>query len=279
MKQNYELKHAAHPDHVKQFDTERLRREFLVENIMEPGRIHMVYTEYERYILGGAVPQNNLTLEPIDILRAEYFLERRELGVINVGGTGSVVVDGKEHELEKKEAIYVGKGSRKVIFRSVDNKNPAMFYFNSAPAHKEYPVKKVGLRDAESVELGSLELSNARKIYKLLVNGVIQTCQLQMGLTELKTGSIWNTMPPHLHSRRNEVYFYFDLPEEQAICHFMGDPQETRHIWLKNRQAVISPPWSIHAAAGTSNYTFIWGMAGENLNYGDMDAIKPTELR
>jgi len=199
--------------------------------------------------------------------------------VINVGGDGVVVTDGREHALGYKDALYVGRGVKEVIFRSKDPRRPAHFYLNSANAHTAYPVKRVTLADAEVVTLGSPEESNHRQINKLLVHGVVDTCQLQMGMTELKPGSVWNTMPAHVHSRRMEAYFYFNVPQGQAICHFMGEPQETRHIWLGNEQAVISPPWSIHAAAGTSNYIFIWGMAGENLDYGDMDFAEPTDLK
>jgi 4-deoxy-L-threo-5-hexosulose-uronate ketol-isomerase len=206
-------------------------------------------------------------------------LERRELGIINIGQSGSVVVDDMEYLLNYKEALYVGKGHQKVIFKSIDPEKPAKFYLNSSPAHKEFPIAHVTLDKARVLKLGALETSNERQINQLIINQLVQTCQLQMGLTELKTGSVWNTMPPHTHSRRNEVYFYFEVPEGQAVCHFMGQPQETRHIWMKNEQAVLSPSWSIHSAAGTSNYSFIWGMSGENLDYADMDAIRPDELR
>ncbi len=276
---NYEERYAYNPQDFKQYDTERIRKEFLVEKLMETGKINMVYSHIERYIVGGAVPVDQLVLETIEPLKADYFCERREIGIINIGNTGSVLVDGKEYVLEFKDALYIGKGNKEVIFKSADPENPARFYFNSAPAHKEFPVKHVTLKDANVLQLGSLESSNERNINQLLINTVVETCQLQMGMTELKPGSVWNTMPAHTHNRRNEVYFYFNLPEEQAICHFMGEPEETRHIWMKNEQAVISPSWSIHSAAGTSNYIFIWGMAGENLDYTDMDIIKPTELR
>lgn len=276
----YEERYNYHPDDFKTYDTSRIRKEFLVEKVMEPGKIKLVYSVIERFIVGGAVPLNEgLKLEPIDPLKATYFCERREVGIINVAGTGVVEVDGTAYKLDYKDALYIGKGSREVIFKSVDAENPAHFYINSAPAHKEYPVKHVTLGQSNKLHLGSLQTSNERTINQLLINTVVETCQLQMGMTELKTGSVWNTMPPHLHSRRNEVYFYFEVPEGQAICHFMGQPHETRHIWMQNEQAVISPNWSIHSAAGTSNYNFIWGMAGENLDYTDMDAIKPTELR
>jgi len=280
MIQNYKVSYAAHPEDVKTYDTERIRKEFLVENIMVSDEINMVYSLYDRYIIGGAVPVNqDMKLESIDPLKADFFLERREMGIINTGGAGLVSVDGKNYKLNYKDAFYIGRGNKNVVFKSKDAENPARYYFNSANAHKEYPVKLVTLKDAEKVKLGSPGNSNEREINKLLVHGVVQTCQLQMGMTELKTGSVWNTMPAHIHSRRMEAYFYFEVPEGQSICHFMGDPKETRHIWLQNEEAVISPPWSIHAAAGTSNYIFIWGMAGENLDYGDMDFCEPVDLR
>ncbi len=275
-----EERYAYHPEDVKHYDTTKLRKEFLVEKIMDPGNIRLVYSHIERYITGGAVPlAEPLSLDPVGQLKAEYFCERRELGVINVGGTGSVQVDGKEYELKNKEAIYIGKGNRNILFISENPEKPAHFYINSAPAHKEFPVKHITLENARVLNLGSLATSNERQINQLIINQLVDTCQLQMGMTLLKPGSVWNTMPPHIHSRRNEVYFYFDVPEGQAICHFMGEPTETRHIWMHNEQAVISPTWSIHSAAGTSNYAFIWGMAGENLDYADMDPIKPTDLK
>ena len=277
---NYEIRFSNHPEDAKQYDTERIRKEFLVSNLMTPDEINLVYSMNDRYIVGGAVPVNEtLSLDTIDPLKSVHFCDRREVGIINVGGTGSLTIDGKKYQLKRKEAIYIGAGTKEITLSSDDSKNPAHFYINSAPAHKSFPTKHVTLDDADSVEMGSMESSNARTINKLLVNSVIDTCQLQMGMTELKAGSVWNTMPAHLHSRRMEAYFYFEVPEDQAICHFMGDPKETRHIWLKNEEAVISPPWSIHSAAGTSNYIFIWGMAGENLDYGDMDTFGPSELR
>lgn len=276
----YEERYAYHPEDFKSYDTERIRKEFLVEKVMEPDNIRLVYTAIERFIVGGAVPVDKpLKLEPVDPLKAEYFCSRREIGVINVAGPGAVVVDGTEYKMNFKDALYIGKGSKEVEFRSDDPGKPAHFYINSAPAHKEFPVKHITLADATVLHKGSLETSNERNINQLLISGVVDTCQLQMGMTELMPGSIWNTMPPHQHNRRNEVYFYFNLEEGQAVCHFMGQPNETRHIWMHNEQAVISPNWSIHAGAGTGNYIFIWGMAGENLDYTDMDHIKPTDLR
>ncbi|MEN8117011.1 MAG: 5-dehydro-4-deoxy-D-glucuronate isomerase [Bacteroidota bacterium] len=276
----YEERYSYHPEDFKSYGTERIRKEFLVEKVMDPGNIRLVYSLIERYIVGGAVPlEEGLALETIDPLKAEYFCDRREVGVINVAGSGSIVVDGTEYKMGFKDALYIGKGSKEVIFKSDDAVNPAHFYINSAPAHKELPVKHVTKADANVIHMGSLETSNERNINQMLINGIVETCQLQMGMTELETGSVWNTMPAHLHSRRNEVYFYFNVPEGETICHFMGQPDETRHIWMQNEQAVISPNWSIHSAAGTSNYIFIWGMAGENLDYTDMDVIKPTDLK
>lgn len=275
-----ETRYASSPEAVQSYDTSRLRQEFLIEDVFISGTIRLVYTHYDRYMAGGVVPTDSpLKLEPIDELKAEFFLERRELGVINIGSPGTVRVDGEAYDIGTKEAIYVGRGSREVTFESSDASSPARFYINSAPAHAEHPTRKVTEADAEIVTLGGAETSNHRTIRKLIVNSVVKSCQLQMGMTELKSGSVWNTMPAHTHDRRMEVYLYFEVPDEQAVCHFMGQPQETRHIWMRNEQAVISPPWSIHSGAGTSSYTFIWGMAGENLDYGDMDPAPPAALR
>jgi 4-deoxy-L-threo-5-hexosulose-uronate ketol-isomerase len=275
----FEERFAIHYEDFKSYDTTKIRNNFLIPNIMEPGFINLIYSHYDRLIVGGAVPvKNGLKLETVDALKSDYFLFRRELGIINVRGEGTVVADGNEYALKYKEALYLGKGTKNVEFISKNSDKPAHFYLNSAPAHKEYPARHITLAKADIVDLGSLQTSNERRINKLLVNSNLDICQLQMGMTELKTGSVWNTMPVHTHSRRMEAYFYFEVPENQAICHFMGQPHETRHIWLTNEQAVLSPPWSIHAAAGTSNYIFIWGMAGENLDYGDMDVRQPNEL-
>lgn len=280
MATNYEIRYSNHPEDAKHYDTDRNRKDFLVQGLMKTGDVNMVYSLNDRFIVGGAVPGNlPLFLEAIDPLKAGHFCDRREVGVINVGPRGHVKLDGRKYTLEYKEALYIGAGTKEVVFESDDEDHPSRFYFNSAPAHKEYPSKHITLEDAEVVELGALESSNDRKINKLIVNSVVDICQLQMGMTELKPGSVWNTMPAHLHSRRMEAYFYFEVPDDQAICHFMGEPKETRHIWLHNEEAVVSPSWSIHAAAGTSNYIFIWGMAGENLDYGDMDAFGPRELK
>jgi 4-deoxy-L-threo-5-hexosulose-uronate ketol-isomerase len=276
---SYETRYASSPQAVKNYDTAQLRAEFLIDNLMEVGKVNLTYSHYDRYIAGSAVPLEPLNLEPIELLKSSYFLERRELGIINVGGTGSVIADGVAYELGFKDALYIGSGIKEVVFKSDDASNPAKFYLNSAPAHKNYPNKKVSLAEANKLQLGSMETANHRTVNQMIIGGIVTTCQLQMGMTELKTGSVWNTMPAHVHDRRMEVYFYLDIPENQAVCHFMGQPQETRHIWMNNHQAVISPPWSIHSGAGTSNYTFIWGMAGENLDYGDMDVCKITDLR
>jgi 4-deoxy-L-threo-5-hexosulose-uronate ketol-isomerase len=279
MATTYETRYASSPKTVKNYDTDQLREEFLIDNLMEEGKIHWTYSHYDRYMAGSAVPLKALTLETIDPLKANYFLERREMGIINVGAKGSVTVDGTSFELDHKDALYIGSGNKEVVFHSDTAKNPAKFYINSAPAHKNYPTKKVSVQEANKLELGSLETANHRTVNQMIIGGIVTTCQLQMGMTELKIGSVWNTMPAHVHDRRMEVYFYLDIPENQAVCHFMGQPQETRHIWMANHQAVISPPWSIHCGSGTSNYTFIWGMAGENLDYGDMDVAKIRALR
>ena len=240
----------------------------------------MVYSMYDRMIVGGAMPAGEkLQLEAIDPLKAPFFLTRREMGIFNVGGKGRVIAGDEVFELDYKEALYLGRGDRDVYFESLDANHPALFYFNSTTAHCAYPNKKVTKADAVVAHMGSLEMSNERDINKMLVNQVLPTCQLQMGMTELAPGSVWNTMPAHVHSRRMEAYFYFEVPEDQAVCHFMGEVDETRHIWMKGNQAVLSPEWSIHSAAATHNYTFIWGMGGENLDYGDQDFSKITDLK
>lgn len=280
MNNHFESRYAQSPKEVKQMDTATLRDNFLIENVFEANQVNLTLSHFDRYIVGGAMPvDQKLELPNPDDLKANYFLERRELGIINVGGKAIVTADGIQYELEYKEALYIGKGTKEVSFESVNQDQPAKLYINSAPAHHTYPSRKVSKADAEIVELGTPETANHRVINKLLVNSVLPTCQLQMGMTELKSGSVWNTMPAHTHDRRMEAYFYFEVPKGQSVCHFMGQPQETRHIWMQNDQAVISPNWSIHSGAGTSNYTFIWGMAGENLDYGDMDHCAITELK
>lgn len=280
MKTNYELRYAANPADAKSYDTARLRKDFLINNLFADNEVNMTYSMYDRMIVGGAKPvDETLKLEAIDPLKAQWFTERREVGIYNVGGPGSVRVGDESFDLDFKEALYIGRGSRDVFFSSDNPEHPALFYFNSTTAHKEYPCRKVTKQEAISVHMGSLEMSNERTINKMLVNQVLPTCQLQMGMTELATGSVWNTMPAHTHSRRMEAYFYFDIPEDQAILHLMGQPQETRHIWMKGLEAVLSPEWSIHSAAATHNYTFIWGMGGENLDYGDQDFYAITDLK
>ena len=280
MNTNYEIRYAAHPEDAKHYDTARLRRDFLIQTIFTADEVNMVYSMYDRMVVGGAMPvSETLKLEAIDPLKAPYFTTRREVGIYNVGGTGKVKVGDEVFELQYKEALYIGSGDRDVFFISDDAKQPAKFYFNSTTAHHAYPCKKINKQNAVVAHMGSLEMSNERNINKMIVNQVLPTCQLQMGMTELAPGSVWNTMPAHVHSRRMEAYFYFELPDDQAICHFMGEPQETRHIWMRGDQAVLSPEWSIHSAAATHNYTFIWGMGGENLDYGDQDFSKITDLK
>ena len=281
MKTNYEIRYAAHPEDAKQYDTARLRRDFLIERLFVANEVNMVYSMYDRMVVGGAMPVGEkLLLEAIDPLKAPYFLTRRELGIYNVGqGEGIVHAGDKEFRLGFKEALYLGSGDRDVWFESTDAQKPAKFYFNSLTAHRNYPDRKITKTDAVVAHMGSLEGSNDRNINKMLVNQVLPTCQLQMGMTELATGSVWNTMPAHVHSRRMEAYFYFEIPEDHAICHFMGEVDETRHIWMRGDQAVLSPEWSIHSAAATHNYTFIWGMGGENLDYGDQDFSLITDLK
>ena len=299
----YTVQTACHPDDVKTYDTAKLRERFVMEKVMEPDRINLTYTMYDRLVYGGAMPVGKeLTLDTFEELKAEWFLERRELGVINVGGPGEVKVEDHStptpkayaYSLEFKEALYVGCGKKVVSFRSLDAKNPAKFYLNSAPAYKEFVTqritsdqncKKPGYTIGNYIKAGRMEESNDRIINQLIVAPVLTKVagggcnQLQMGLTELRPGSVWNTMPQHVHNRRMEAYFYFNVPEGQVICHQMGRPDEQRLVWLHNEQAITAPEWSVHSAAGTSNYMFIWGMGGENLNYGDMDKVSVLEMR
>ncbi len=280
MKKNIESRNACSPTEAATMNTSQLRENFLIKKFFEEDVIHLTLSFYDRFITAGTMPVNKtIELPNPENLKANYFLERREMGIINVGGKGVIEADGEKFELDFKEALYIGKETQNVVFSSFDKSDPAKFYINSAPAHHKYPTKKITKKEAEVVTVGTPENSNLRTINKLLVASVIETCQLQMGMTELKPGSVWNTMPAHTHDRRMEVYFYFEVSEGQSVCHFMGEPQESRHIWMQNEQAVISPPWSIHAGAGTSNYTFIWGMAGENLDYGDMDICEIKDLK
>ncbi|KAA6332915.1 4-deoxy-L-threo-5-hexosulose-uronate ketol-isomerase [termite gut metagenome] len=280
MKTHYEVRYAAHPKDVKNYDTQRIRKDFLMERLFAANEVNMVYSMYDRMIVGGIMPiGETLRLEAIDAVKAPFFLTRREMGIFNVGGAGLIKTGNATFELGYKEALYLGSGEREVIFESKEAKNPAKFYFNSVNAHKNYPDKKITKADAIVMEMGSSEVSNRRVINRMLVSQVLPTCQLQMGMTELAAGSVWNTMPAHTHLRRMEAYFYFEVPEDQAVCHFMGEKEETRHIWMKGDQAVLSPEWSIHSAAATCSYTFIWGMGGENLDYGDQDFYLITDLQ
>jgi 4-deoxy-L-threo-5-hexosulose-uronate ketol-isomerase len=275
-----DLRYAGHPLDVKGYDTERIRKEFLIEKVFDPDEIILVYSMNDRMIAGGVMPvKKALKLEAVEMVKASFFLERREIGMINIGGEAVVETSAGKFNIGHREALYLGKGTNDVVFRSANPDKPAKLYINSAPAHNEYPSRRITLNDAEVVVMGRPEESNHRTINKLIHTSVLPTCQLQMGMTELKPGSVWNTMPVHTHIRRMEVYFYFEVPEKQAVCHFMGDPDETRHIWMRNEQAVISPSWSIHSAAGTSNYAFIWGMCGENMDYGDFESRFPDTLK
>jgi len=281
MKAEIDIRYAIGKKEANGYNTEELREAFLATTLMKKGELVWIYTHYERFMLGSAVPTTEtLTLETIeDQLKMPYFTARREIGIINIGGPGKVFVGDTTYHVGTEEALYIGKGNEHISFSSDDANNPAKYYMNSAPAHHAYPCKKVSAEDANVLHLGSQETSNERDIKQLLINSVVETCQLQMGLTRLCPGSVWNTMPAHQHDRRNEVYFYFDINDQNRVCHFMGEPHETRHLFVANEEAVISPPWSIHCGVGTSSYGFIWGMAGENLDYDDMDKFPPTALR
>jgi 4-deoxy-L-threo-5-hexosulose-uronate ketol-isomerase len=276
-----ENRHASHPNEVKAFDTERLRQEFVIESLFVPGELKLLYSHVDRYIIGAAVPVQEVIELKADskTIGADTFLERREVGIINIGGAGTVTVDGSDYELDTRECLYVGLGAKEVLFKSSDAAHPAKFYLNSTPAHKNYPTVKTGPSDAFNVHLGSIEHSNERTIYRYIHDKGIQSCQLVMGMTVLEPGNMWNTMPAHTHNRRSEVYLYFNLPDDAVVFHFMGEPQQTRHVVMRNEQAVISPSWSIHSGVGTHNYTFIWGMAGENQIFEDMDGVAMEELR
>lgn len=285
-----ELRTASSPKDMKHYDTARLREEYLIDDLFKANEIKLVYSHIDRIITGSAVPVKPLKLTAGEELRAEYFLERREMGVINIGPAGYITVDGKKYEVGHKEAMYIGMGNKDIVFESVDPAKPAKFYLNSAPAHMTYPTKLIKLEGTPSEdvvivkpenkkELGSLEEANHRTINKFILPGQVETCQLEMGMTHLEPGSVWNSMPCHTHDRRMEVYLYFDMDDDQMLMHFMGEPQETRHIVMHNEQAVISPSWSIHCGCSTKNYTFIWGMVGENQDFDDMDNVRPIDLR
>ena len=261
-------------------DTAHLRDEFLIESVFRPDEVTATYSHYDRMLLGGAMP----VLQPLDLpnygeLKARFFLQRREIGIINVGSNGTITAGGVAYELAKLDCLYVGQGCETVSFGSHDSEQPAQFYWLSAPAHRPCPTQLVTSADAAPIEMGSPQTVNQRTIYKYIHNDGAESCQLVMGLTVLKPGSVWNTMPAHTHDRRSETYLYFDLPADQRVVHLMGPPTETRHLIVADRQAIISPPWSIHAGCGTSNYSFIWGMAGENKEFTDMDTVPISALR
>lgn len=275
-----ETRYAIHPEDMKKYTTDELRREFLVETLFEAGQVHLTYTHNDRMIFGGVTPtEEELTITLDKELGVDYFLERRELGIINIGGDGYVLLDGTEYDMKARDGLYVSKGTKEVLFRSKDASNPAKFYINSTPAHHVYPTVKIDINEITPLEMGEPGTLNERKIYQYIHPNVCESCQLQMGLTMLSPGSVWNTMPCHTHERRMEVYLYFDMEPETRVFHFMGKPDETRHLVMKNEQAAISPSWSIHTGTATSNYTFIWGMCGENITYTDMDHVKMEELR
>lgn len=274
-----EIRYSVHPDDFINYDTEKIRKEFLVQNLFVPGKINLVYSHNDRIIIGGLTTIEPLILKAEKDIKADYFLERREMGIINLGGKGSVSIDGKKYFLEKLDGLYIGKGNREIIFSGEDHQNPAKFYFNSATAHNSYPVEKIAINAVESVHLGSITESNKRIIYKYIHPQGVKSCQLVMGMTILEPGNVWNTMSCHTHERRMEVYLYFNLAEDGVVFHFMGKPGETRHIVVRNEEAVISPSWSIHSGVGTGNYTFIWGMVGENQAFGDMDNVKMESLQ
>ena len=274
-----EIRYAHHPEDFKTYTTEKMRQQFLIPSIMVPGEITLVYSHVDRIIAGGIVPIEPLALKAGKEMGVSFFLERRELGIINVGPQGTVRLDGETHILDNTDGLYVGLGVKEVLFSSSDPKNPARFYINSTPAHKEFPTTKILRKDIQPAALGSLAQSNERKIYKYIHPLGVKSCQLVMGMTALETGSMWNTMPTHTHERRMEVYFYFNMPEDSVVFHMMGQPQETRHLVIRNEQAAISPSWSIHSGVGTVNYTFIWGMAGENQTFDDMDHVPMSVLK
>ena len=275
-----EIRFQNSPAEVKNMDTQLLRNNFLIQKLMTDDVITLMYSHYDRVIIGGVKPvSKTASLANENELRAEYFLQRREMGIINVGGDGQIIADGQTFSVNKLDCLYLGKGTKSVSFKSADQNKTACFYILSAPAHQAYPTTLLKKENTISNTVGSLETSNHRTIYKYIHAEGIQSAQLVMGLTILEKGSVWNTMPAHTHTRRMEAYFYFDVPEDQVVFHLMGEPQQTRHIVVQNHEAVISPPWSIHSGCGTSNYGFIWGMAGENYTYTDMDAVSINALR
>ena len=275
-----ELRHAVHPEHAAGMDTDGLRRHFLIEDLFAGDAPKLVYSFYDRLIVGGARPIGPTVLTvDTKAIGAAFLLERREMGVINIGGPGSVTVDGEAFSLAPRDGLFIGKGKRGIVFDSADAGDPARFYFLSAPAHREMPTRRISFAEAEPNRLGSLENSNQRTIRKYFHPDGIQTCQLVMGMTTLEPGSVWNTMPPHSHDRRMEAYLYFDMPADTLVFHLMGEAGQTRHIVVREGQAVLSPSWSIHSGVGTGAYTFIWGMAGENQTFSDMDHIAMADIK
>ena len=279
-----DIRYSAHPNDVKRYTTEELRREFLIENLYRPDQVVAVYSHVDRMVTLGCMPVKETVSIDKGIgvwanFGTRYFLERREVGMFNIGGDGSVTVDGTVYELGYKDCLYITMGAREVLFASRDSARPAKFYMVSAPAHCSYETRLLKLADAAKKPLGDAATSNKRVINQFIHPDVLKTCQLSMGMTVLESGSVWNTMPAHTHERRMEVYMYFEVPEDQAVFHMMGQGQETRHIVMQNEQAVISPSWSIHAGAGTASYTFIWAMGGENQAFDDMDVIPTTQLK
>ncbi|MEH7349350.1 5-dehydro-4-deoxy-D-glucuronate isomerase [Gottfriedia acidiceleris] len=275
-----EIRYSTHPDQVKTFTTEDLRKHYLVEELFVPGETKLTYSMEDRTIIGGITPKEEIiSLKGYDEIKANYFLERREVGIFNIGGNGKITVDGELYVMENKDCLYIGLGMQELLFSSDSVENPAKFYLYSAPAHKEYPTQHVSFKSIEGDRLGTLENANDRVIRRMIHLEGIQSCQVVMGLTQLNKGSVWNSMPTHTHNRRSEVYLYIDLDENARMFHLMGEPTETRHLVMKNEEAVISPPWSIHCGSATSNYTFIWAMAGENKTYNDMDAVPLEQLR
>jgi 4-deoxy-L-threo-5-hexosulose-uronate ketol-isomerase len=274
-----EVRYAVGNKDVRNYDTKRLREEFHISGLFKKDEIKLVYSHYDRIIAGSVCPaEKELKLEAGKEIGADYFLERRELGIINIGEKGIVTLDGKDYELGPRDGLYVGMGTKEIVFKSVDSEKPAKFYINSAPAHKTYPTVKIDINKANPVQMGSKDQLNERTLYQYIHPDVCQSCQLLMGMTVLKEGSVWNTFPCHTHDRRMEVYLYFDMPEDAMVFHMMGEPQETRHIIMRNEEAVISPSWSIHMGVGTRRYTFIWGMVGENQTFTDMDHIDVRDL-
>ena len=277
-----QIRHSIHPNHAKTLHTDELRQEFLIERLFVADTMTLTYSHVDRVVVGGVMPLATEVGFPADVAKligSEFFLARRELGLINVGGAGTVSVDGTVHAIAPRDALYIGRGTREVTFKSVSADAPAKFYFNSAPAHASFPTRMVTCQAATKLTLGDNATSNRRTIYQYLIPGVLDTCQLVMGLTQLEPGNVWNTMPCHTHERRMEVYFYFDLTEDASVFHLMGHPGETRHLVVRNEQAVISPSWSIHSGVGTQAYAFIWGMAGENQVFSDMDHVPMADLK